>query len=93
MSLLGLQLLTDAQLVGVDARIEVLDGLQRDAGLLGDGTEVLALGDDVFARTRSGSALAVSTLGGGLRSGSDFLESGDLVSEGLLVGGEVGETR
>jgi len=89
-SLLGLQDLTDLELIGINASVEFLESLERDAGLLGDGAEGLALGDDMLARTRSGSALAGTGVGHWL--GSDFLESGDLLTEDFLVGTGVGET-
>ena len=94
LGLLDLQLLADLQTVRVDARIQVLDGLERDAVLLGDAAEVVALRDDVFARAGRGGGLAGAS---GLRSSGDLLEGDDgggefgFVLRGLFLGGgEVG---
>ena len=83
LGLLDLQLLTDLHAVRVHASIEILESLERDADLLGDAAEGVALGDDVFAGAGGSGGL---TAGGSLRGRSNLLESDDLVGEGLVEG-------
>ena len=85
-SLLGLQNLTDLHLVGVNARVQILECLQRDAGLLGDTGERVALLHGVGARTSDSGRLAVATSGGRGGLGLEAsLQSGDGIGEGLVV--------